>query len=95
MGHESLVYGCIVGARWKVTDMRRLQQLNRAEIATLPETDEWPFLTRSMFDIPGDEPEDGTYRNQLIHFGATFKAIEWDWAEACEVRKLAGSFVLA
>jgi hypothetical protein len=61
--------------------MRRLQRLNRAEIATLPETDEWPFLTRSMFAIPGDEPKEGTYRSQLIHFGATFKSIEWSWDE--------------
>jgi hypothetical protein len=55
--------------------------MNRAEIATLPETDAWPFLTRSMFTIPGDEVQEGTYRNQLIHFGATFKAIEWSWDE--------------
>ena len=81
MGHESLVYGCIVGERWKVTDMRRLQRLNRAEITTLPETDEWPFLTRSMFSVPGDEPVEGSYRSQLIHFGASFKYIEWYWDE--------------
>lgn len=81
MGHESVVYGCIVGAGWKVTDRGRLQRLNRAEMIALPETDEWPFLTRSMFAIPDDACLAGTYRSQPIHFGATFKAIEWNWDE--------------
>jgi len=34
-----------------------------------------------MFTAPGDEPIDGTYQSQPIHFGATFKQIEWYWDE--------------
>jgi len=79
MGQESFVYGGIVGARWNVANPHRLQQLNQQIVATLPTTDDWPFLTRQMFTLPGADPADGLYRSQLIHFGATFKEIEWEW----------------
>src|SRR5437879_1072813 len=81
MGHESTVYGVIIGATYKSTDYRRLQRLNRQVIDALPETDDWPFLTRGMFSINGERPEDGTYRCHTIHFAATFKSIEWEWEE--------------
>jgi hypothetical protein len=79
MGHESIVYGVIVGSRWKLTDSDRLQRLNQQVIATLPETDDWPFLTRAMFALAGESVQTGRYRSQPIFFGATFKAIEWEW----------------
>ncbi len=79
MGHESILYGAICGAAWKITDYHRLQLLNEAVIAALPPQDEWPFLTRQLFALPGGTPQEGRYRSQLIHFGGTFKAIEWEW----------------
>jgi hypothetical protein len=45
----------------------------------LPFEDEWPFLTRSMFAFPDGGVMAGRYRSLPIHFGATLKAVEWDW----------------
>jgi hypothetical protein len=79
MGFESIIYGRIDGPTWRPHDYRKLQRLNREVIDALPETDDWPFLTRSMFAVPGEEPEQGTYRSQVIHFGASLKEVEQDW----------------
>lgn len=79
MAHESIVYGVIVGLPWRTSDYRRLQRWNRERIERLPRSDAWPFLTRGMFAIPGDEPDEGTFRSQVIHFGATLKEVEWSW----------------
>jgi hypothetical protein len=79
MGHESIVYGAIVGSSWKISEPDRLQRLNQQVIAGLPETDDWPFLTRAMFACAGDSVLTGRYRSQPIFFGATFKAVEWEW----------------
>jgi hypothetical protein len=50
----------------------RLQERNAATLADLPVEDKWPWLVRGMFALPGSWPE-GTYRTQVIHFGASLK----------------------
>jgi hypothetical protein len=77
MGHESFVYGLIAGADRNPGEARQ----TAAEIAALPTSDEWPFLTRAMFTIPPETSQGGHYRSQAIHFGASFKAVEWEWTE--------------
>ena len=80
MGSESIIYGIIEGATWRSDDFRRLHRLNRQILdQALPMTDEWPFLTRGMFSIPGEECHEGTYRTQVIHFGASIKDAEEEW----------------
>lgn len=79
MGHESTVYGGIVSPQWKGEDSERLQRHNQAIVLALPEHDTWPFLTRPMFAFAGTTVEGGRYRSQIIHFGATLKAVEWEW----------------
>jgi hypothetical protein len=79
MGFESIIYGRIHGPIWRPHDFRKLHRLNYDVVAALPETDEWPFLTRWMFALPGEEPQQGTYRSQVIHFGASLKEVEQDW----------------
>ena len=79
MGQVSVVYGVILGLEWKIADRGYLQRLNQTAIEQLPKTDDWPFLTRSLFSIAGDTPETGHYRRQCIHFGASFKGLEWEW----------------
>jgi hypothetical protein len=81
MGHESTLYGVIVSPRWKREDSERLQRHNQAVVLALPEHDTWPFLTRSMFAFAGTTVEGGRYRSQVIHFGVTLKAVEWEWDE--------------
>src|SRR4051794_39111628 len=78
MGCESLVYGMIEGALGGAdpNHRRQLQRMNRAVICQLPRKDEWPWFTRYMFKVPREERWAGTYRNQVIHFGASFKEVE-------------------
>lgn len=79
MTQQSIVYGFIQGAEWMSSDLHRLHRLNRQVIAQLPESDAFPHLTRAMFAIPGDEPQQGTYRSQIIHFAASMKEVELQW----------------
>jgi hypothetical protein len=53
---------------------------NLQAIAMLPEEDTWPFLSRSMFSSSTNSIQT-TYKSQIIHFGASFKQIEWNWEE--------------
>ena len=67
MGHEVIIVGCIEGA-----GVDRCPAHNSDMLAALPAEDEWPALVRGMFALPAAWPH-GTYRSQVIHFGASFK----------------------
>lgn len=73
MGQRSIIYGCIVGPFIP----NKLAGLNREVLNSLPEEDEWPFLTRNMFSIV----EGYTYDNQIIRVGTSLKAVEYEWNE--------------
>ena len=53
---------------------------NLQAICALSEEDTWPFLSRSMFSSSTNSIQT-TYKSQIIHFGASFKEIEWVWEE--------------
>lgn len=72
MGHQIVIYGMIEGASLVGERIRTLQTRNEEIIQCLPDEDEWPWLTREMFAVPGKTPQ-GTYREQIIHFGLTLK----------------------
>ena len=73
MGHEVTLYGMIDGATYRSGEEFRLRQdRNRAVIEALPLEDEWPWLTRQLFALPGAWPQ-GTYQGQVIHFGLSMK----------------------
>ena len=73
MGHEAIVYGVIVGASYRIgEDYRLLQDYNAAIIRKLRTEDDWIWLVRSAFALPGQYPQ-GTYRRQIIHFGLSIK----------------------
>jgi hypothetical protein len=71
MGHQIVIYGMIEGPA-AGDQMRALKEHNDAIIRGLPAEDQWPWLTRSMFALPGRWPQ-GTYREQIIHFGLSMK----------------------
>jgi len=82
MGSRSIVYGYIEGV-WLGPGSPKnelLRGLNAAAIEALPITDDWPFLTRSLFKISDPTVDGGGYRNHIVHFGGSFKQIEDDWA---------------
>lgn len=75
MGHESFVYGLIVGSYRNPTDAAH----NHAVVAQLPLDDASPFVGRSLFARPGRTTVNDTYRTEVIHFGASYSAVEWEW----------------
>ncbi|VXC91654.1 conserved hypothetical protein [Pseudomonas sp. 8Z] len=79
MESESIVYGCIRDWPSDAPEQRRLRrETNHAVLAELPSGDLWPFLGREMFsfcELPGA----GLYQTQVIHFGASYGAVEYEW----------------
>lgn len=80
MDQESIVYGCIkdVALYHEQAERRRV---NREALLTLPEPAEGLFLTRDMFAIPGPDASAGHYQTDVMHFGASYRAVEYEWDE--------------
>lgn len=72
--HETIIYGMIDAG--EIDEQSPHHELNRQVVASLPETDDMPFLTRGMFSVTGS-PE--MYGSQIIHFAASMKALEPMW----------------
>lgn len=73
MSHEAIIYGAIVGASYRIgKKYQLLQDYNAAIIRRLPTEDDYPWLIRSAFALPGRYPQ-GTFRRQIIHFGLSLK----------------------
>jgi hypothetical protein len=73
VGHEVIVYGRIIGATLQPGERFRLTyELNRQALERVPEDDDWPWVVKGMFALPAPYPQ-GTYRRQVIHFGASIK----------------------
>ncbi|HCW95832.1 MULTISPECIES: hypothetical protein [Stutzerimonas] len=80
MESESIVYGCI--RDWPAADpdeCHRRRECNRAALEALPRGEAWPFLGREMFSFCR-QAEQGLYQTQIIHFGASYPAIEYEWS---------------
>lgn len=77
MAHNTVVYGRIIGANWKSDDFYKLHKLNENTISRLSELDEeFPWINKSMFSIANKQ---GTFRQQVITFGASYKSLEYEW----------------
>lgn len=82
MERESIVYGCIKDLPFgddREMKVRRFH--NQSAISRLPGMDDWPFLSREMFAATSDQPMHGTYQTQVIHFGASYRSIEYEWEQ--------------
>lgn len=77
MSSESIVYGFIEGATYEGPAYRQLQESNLAVLAELPDEDDFPCLTREMFSAPPPHGRRGTFRVQVIHFGASMNGLEF------------------
>lgn len=78
MDQESIVYGCIKDVAQLPSEHQRLR-VNREAMLTLPHADDWPFLSQEMFSIPQVEVRAGYYQTEVMHFGASYKAVEYEW----------------
>ncbi|WP_075187367.1 hypothetical protein [Teredinibacter haidensis] len=83
MDQESIVYGCIKDAIHFNENAER-RSVNRAAMLSLPRADEWPHLCQEMFAIPRVEQSSERYQTEVMHFGASYKAIEYEWAQWME-----------
>ncbi len=81
MDQESIVYGCIKDQPGDEADRDRHYRANATAIAALPEDDGFPLLAREMFGSSGRDPFSGTYHTQVIHFGASYRAVEYEWEQ--------------
>ncbi|MBU2985557.1 hypothetical protein KO528_09360 [Saccharophagus degradans] len=78
MDQESIVYGCIKDVTSLYSEAER-RHANRKALLMLPTSDEWPYLSQEMFSIPQLEPGPDNYQTEVVHFGASYKAIEYEW----------------
>jgi hypothetical protein len=77
---ESIVYGCI--RDWpsdSPAESRLRREINRQVLDDLPAGDAWSFLGREMFACC-EQPGDGLYQTQVIHFGASYRTVEYEWS---------------
>lgn len=79
------LYGCIVEYGLQTGEMQaKIYSHNKSVIDKLPENDQWPPLSKKMFAITensGEYTPDYSYSGRIIHFGANFKSIEYEWME--------------
>lgn len=77
---ESIVYGCV---KYYADDMSGESRLmtNRRAILALPCADEWPYLSKDMFTVPRYDSSNTSYMTNVLHFGASYRAIEYEWKE--------------
>lgn len=80
MDQESIVYGCIKDAPFEQEEFQH-REANRHAISTLPAANEWPLISREMFTLPTLRPVGGYYQTEVMHFGASYKAIEYEWEQ--------------
>lgn len=78
MDQESIVYGCIKDIPENTQQSERLS-INRAAMLSLPTADEWPFICQEMFSIPQNDVLNNNYQTEVMHFGASYKAVEHEW----------------
>lgn len=78
MNQESVVYGCIKDASGLELDLDR-RRVNRQAMLELPHADDWPFLSQEMFAIPRIEVDNANYQTEVMHFGASYQAVEYEW----------------
>ena len=82
MDQESIVYGCIKDVPMAPElDQRKRRMVNRSALLDLPVAfeRESPFLCVDMFALPGIDIFTGSYHTQVIHFGASYRAVEYEW----------------
>lgn len=80
MDQESIVYGVIKDVPSSDQSFLIRSRLTNADaIMELPDDGEFPYLSSYMFSLPPTDPTLGTYHTQVIHFAASYKAIEYEW----------------
>ena len=77
MQSESVVYGCIKDSVYS-SDVSHRAQVNREALLSLPPVETRPLLSREMFAAT-DQNIDATLQTEVVHFGASYFGIEYEW----------------
>lgn len=83
MDSESIVYGCIKDSILGEGQSERIQ-INRSAMLSLPRAEDWPFLCQEMFSIPHPIVHPSNYQTDVMHFGASYRAVEYEWNQWIE-----------
>lgn len=75
MEQESIVYGYIRDLPGDEAERSLRRRVNAAALAALPDDEGYPLLPRSLFAVGTD------WHSQLIHFGGSYRAIEYEWEQ--------------
>lgn len=81
---ESIVYGvirCQPSTDYLYSNTQRRANWLAVQNLPLGVEDEWSLLAREMFSMPGDNLFAGTYQTELIHFAASYRAVEYEWEQ--------------
>ncbi len=82
MDQETIVYGIIKDVPSNdLNFLVRSRLMNCNALLELNEIDTFPYLTSSMFSIPEEDLEHGTYQTQVVHFAASYQAVEYHWEQ--------------
>lgn len=83
MDQESVVYGCIKDTVFSdESDQSHVRrEANQKAMADLPSIEDWPLLSREMFSMPDIATEIDETNTNVVHFGTSYKAVEYEWEQ--------------
>lgn len=81
MEQESIVYGYIRDLPGDDAECNLRRRVNLAALAALPGDEGFPLLPRSLFGAARDARTDGAWQGQVIHFGGSYRGIEYEWEQ--------------
>jgi hypothetical protein len=80
MNDESVVYGYIKNSSAITPEEKFVSHsANRTALRHLPTLDAGSFLSREIFSTPPIIHHDDSLQSSVIHFGNTYKGIEYEW----------------
>ncbi|MGK0440448.1 MAG: hypothetical protein ACJA0N_000237 [Pseudohongiellaceae bacterium] len=83
MDQESVVYGCIKDTVYSDDSEQFLlhRENNLQVMGALPSIEGWPLINREMFSMPAVASDLDDTNTNVVHFGTSYKAIEYEWED--------------
>lgn len=78
---ESIVYGIIHDVAPEQSLVPSRWQHNQQALTALPEDLVWDLLAQPMFSLPPLSASGLFTHHQVIHFGASYNAVEYEWQQ--------------
>ncbi len=80
------MYGCIKDTLYSSdgSENESHRAINRQVLMDLPSVEDWPLLSREMFSMPVLGAELSQLQTDVMHFGSSYKAVEYEWEQWIE-----------